>query len=183
MPEPFRAAFASLRREQTAIDCGARGGAITETMAVSGARVFAFEPDPEAFEKLRWLERFPNVTLLESAVSDHAGREPFYLAGESSSLFHERNEYWDGSPPVEVEVIDLAAFIAELGQVHLLKMDIEGAEVPVLRQLLETRTIHAARHVFVEMHERMIPPELAREASRLRDELARCAPHVHLDWP
>lgn len=183
VPESFRAAFASLRPGLIAIDCGARVGAITEAMALSGARVFAFEPDPAAFDELCRLGRFTNVTLSRSAVSDHFGRERFYLAGESSSLFHEHNPRWDGSPPVEVDVIDLAPFISDLGSVHLLKLDIEGAEVAVLRRLLETGALQQVRHVFVEMHERMLPPRLAEEATHLRSVLAQRAPHVRLDWP
>ena len=64
----------------------------------------------------------------------------------------------------------------------LLKLDVEGAEVAVLRRLLSTGTIDMLDVVLVEMHEKQIPA-LRDDAAELRADLARHgATNVRLDW-
>ena len=51
--------------------------------------------------------------------------------------------------------VDLVASIeARSKRVALLKLDIEGSEVPVLERLLDTRVIDKIDFVFAETHER-----------------------------
>jgi FkbM family methyltransferase len=84
----------------------------------------------------------------------------------------------------EVECIDLAEFIDELGEpVTLLKMDIEGAEIAVLNHLIDTGAIDRVRLAVVETHERF-SPELAQATETLRERLRvnRLDGKIRLDW-
>ena len=84
----------------------------------------------------------------------------------------------------EVECIDLASFIRELGRpVTLLKMDIEGAEVSVLNRMIDTGAIDEVQLAIVETHERF-SEELAAATNALRERLSAAGMDrkVRLDW-
>jgi Methyltransferase FkbM domain len=74
---------------------------------------------------------------------------------------------------VEVEVIDLVAFIEGLGrQVKLLKIDVEGAEYAILHGLIDRGVIGRVDKIFAETHAHAIP-SLQGEDARLRSRIAQ----------
>jgi FkbM family methyltransferase len=162
------AAFDSLGAGDVAIDCGANLGLITEVLAQKGAEVHAFEPNPDAFAILR--ERcsgFPLVHLYPQAVLDKPGQMMLYLHlnydcnperfSKGSSLVADKKNVSE-TRGVEVEVIDLAAFIRNLGKpVKILKMDIEGSEYPLLMHLIRSGVMERIETVLVETHAGSIP--------------------------
>jgi len=189
----FRPAFRSLVPGRIAIDCGANVGRYTELMAERGADVLAFEPNPWAFAALR--RRFAgrsNVQCLNAAVTDHDGRMRLYLHQRSdqdpvrwspgSSLVPDKGNV-SARNWVDVETVDLDSLIAWLDRpVTLLKLDVEGAELRLLRRLIETGRIGSVEHVLVEMHDQRVP-SLAAEGARVRTLLTeRGHEHVRLDW-
>ena len=84
---------------------------------------------------------------------------------------------------VDVETIDLDAFLDGLGgDVQVLKLDVEGAEIEILERLLESGRLAAIEHVLVEMHDRRIPG-LEERGDKLRERLGAPAyRHVRLFW-
>jgi len=162
-------------------------------MAKSGAEVHAFEPNPDAFEELsRATASYPNVKLYRAAVTTEPGEvklymhkrsklDPVYYSTGSSLLAGKSNVREDRA--VTVEGIQLSRFIRDLGRpVKLLKMDIEGAEVDVLNQLLDEGLESSIGQAFVEVHDRGIT-ELAEPTRKLRERLAELeASHIRLDW-
>jgi len=189
----LQALVANLGPGDVAIDCGANVGEVTEALAWRGARVFAFEPNPFAFARLK--ERFrlrANVTCRQAAVGTEAGSLPLYLHVNSkedpvhwstgSSLLREKGNV-DPETFVTVPVVDLAEFLVSLGgQIALLKLDIEGAEIALLDHLLVRGVLTRAKTVLVERHDNKIP-ELALPMARLLDRLkAEGCANVHFDW-
>lgn len=140
-----------LRPGGTMFDLGAHTG----TYALHAARavgatgaVYAFEPLPSNAARLREnvaLNGFTNLTVVEAAVSDVAGRTSFSsveVAGESGwgSLVIDAS---DVTRAIDVEVVTLDAFADARGieRVDLIKLDIQGSELQALRgaeQLLRT---------------------------------------------
>ncbi len=175
-----------------AIDCGANIGRITGVFVRHGFQVHAFEPDPFARGILE--ERFgahPLVTIHPEAVGAAPSRVTLYRKAEfrdrprkatiSSSLLR-RNVHGDRDA-VEVDVIDLAAFVRSLDRpVDLLKIDIEGAEVEVLDHLIDEGTHDRIGMIYVETHERH-SSALNESTMRLRQRIAeeRIA-NINLDW-
>jgi FkbM family methyltransferase len=193
LPRETRALFRALGPGSLAVDCGANVGRVTAALAARGADVYAFEPNPHAYAVLH--ERFaadPRVRCLPQAVATEAGRALLYLHvharddplawSTASSLLAEKGNV-DPASAVEVETVDLDAYLAGLGRrVQLLKLDVEGTEVDLLERLLETGRLGAIDHVLVEMHDRRIPA-LAERGAALRAALAAPAyAHVRLDW-
>jgi len=176
-----------------AVDCGANVGRVTALLAARGAEVYAFEPNPYAFDVLS--ARFassPRVHCLAKAVATRSGTARLHLHVDAlsdqltwstaSSLLASKPNV-DPSTFVDVQTVDLDAFLAGLDRpVRVLKLDVEGAEIEILERLLETGRLGAVEHVLVEMHDRRIPG-LEERGSALRERLTAPAyHHVHLDW-
>src|SRR5688500_6473496 len=78
--------FWSLGEQDIAIDCGANIGHYTAIMARSGATVYAFEPNPIAFNVLS--EKFHNVSnvqCLQKAVYTENTKLPLYFHENAST--------------------------------------------------------------------------------------------------
>ena len=177
------------------IDCGANIGEISALFLARGAEVVAFEPDPVAHEALRRrIGDHPRLTLHQQAVSDRPGRASFFFHKEraggsggaeftvSSTLVAEKRNV-DTRHSIEVELIDLDAFITALDRkVDILKMDVEGAEISILRKMLDSGSYRKIGLMLVETHETKIPGHL-EEVARLRariDELG--ISNIRLNW-
>ena len=189
----FDDAVRSLVPGDIAIDCGANVGLFTTRMAESGATVYAFEPNAAAYEQLvQNTARYPNVKAIRAAVTAQPGEVQLYLhkwAAEDplhwstgSSLLRAKKNVSRENFAV-VEGVSLAQFIRELGRpVRILKMDVEGAEVDVLNQLLDEGLHTDIGYAFVEVHDRKVR-ELVEPTRLLRERLQRLgATHFRLDW-
>lgn len=190
----FELAAARLGPGDVAIDCGANVGVFTTLMAQSGATVYAFEPNPAAFETLvAAVAGLPNVRPINAAVTTVPGPVKLFLHkwaeedpvhwSTGSSLLESKNNVRKDHFTL-VEGVPLARFIRDLGvdSIRLLKMDIEGAEVEVLNQLLDEGLHRVIDLAFVEVHDRRVP-ELREPTQRLRRRLeALGASHFCLDW-
>jgi FkbM family methyltransferase len=192
VPAELREALSHLGPAAVAVDCGANVGDVTALFASTGARVIALEPNPVAFARLA--ERFAGearVRCLHAAAATEDGTALLYLHEEAerdplrystgSSLVATKKNV-DAGSSIAVETIDLDALLAGLGRVAVLKLDIEGTEVPVLERLLDTGRLESIDIVVVEMHDGHAD-ELVERSSVLRDRLAEPAyAHVRLDW-
>ncbi len=137
-----------------AIDIGANVGEVSAMLLSAGYRVFAFEPLPETYERLR--ERFENIpTGFKSfavAVGAVDGVTSFYtvevadpelsrqmdadLSVYSTTVKHAVPAGMDYSEPIEVKVRSLKSLHAsgELpADVSILKIDTEGGDLEVIR--------------------------------------------------
>jgi len=192
VPRNTRGAFRGLGRGTVAVDCGANVGRVTALLAARGADVYAFEPNPHAFEVLA--QRFtanPRVRCLPHAVAATAGVARLHLHvnaqadqlmwSTGSSLFAAKPNV-DPATFVAVETIDLDVFLDGLGRdVRVLKLDVEGAEIEILERLLESGRLQAIEHVLVELHDRI--PGLEVRGAELRRRLAVPGyDHVRLGW-
>jgi len=99
-------------------------------------KVYAFEPEPFNFEKLKVnLEqnRVTNVIPMQLAVSDKEG-EMRVAGGGSSSIMTQAGS----GTSVKVTTIDEFVQANKLPQVDFIKMDVEGHELNVLKGAAET---------------------------------------------
>jgi len=186
----FHNAVMRLTEKSHCIDLGANVGMISEIFASTGASVYSFEPDPWSFQQLKSrLCKFPNVEINEAAVGTENGRAHLSRAANfddnqkdlslGSSLVRKQE-----GATIEVELRDIRTFIRKLnGTVDILKIDIEGAEIALLKALInDEESLRKIGKVFVETHE-SFGEELLRETNELRDELKRRRLHnISLDW-
>lgn len=189
----FWQAISALKPGDLAIDLGANVGEFTLAMAKTGADVHAFEPDPHALDQLRAATAgHANVSVHPVAVGTAAGTATLYRAtwfardpdrgSKSSSLFSTKRNI-DTDHGLDIEIIDFPAFLAALeSDIALIKMDIEGAEVPLLETLPDTPVATRIGKIFVETHERALP-DLAPRIAELKARYATITrPSVNWDW-
>ncbi len=130
-------------RRVNVIDIGANIGyytILTSKRIGPGKRVFSFEPQPDVVAKLHrniQASGLPNVTVFPFALSDASGRAPFHVpqeGGESHGSM-QANGRFAVLKIVDVETRRLDDVWQQLGSpdIGLIKMDAEGAELPILR--------------------------------------------------
>lgn len=191
----FDRALATLDAGSTVLDLGANVGKFTRILAATGARVHAFEPDPETVGVLRGaVADLSNVTVHHAAIGAGAGTVRLYRAkgyaqnkqvkSLGASVTRTDPFAMDLRHPIDVEMVDFFEFLAGLERpAALVKMDIEGAEWPILDALASGRGAGQLDTLFVETHERFNP---WRDMPRLR-RLMRFAetsqhPRIDLNW-
>lgn len=195
MQDTFSQVLAETRAGDLCIDLGANVGTITRRMALTGADVISFEPDPGAFSALQdAVHDLPNVTLVHKA----AGHEPDSLLlhrsarwspddpsghTQGSSLMH-REQDADDTNSIRVEVVDIIAYLEALDRdIRILKMDIEGAEWDILTRLIDHPLLSRIDCIFVETHERQDPERYVPIFEDLQDWAEKIKqPYINLYW-
>lgn len=188
----FETALSRLGPGDVCIDCGANVGAITTRLADTGATVHAFEPDPQAFAALTMATGSrANVILYNTALSVGTGTIRLYqvrpradgqtpaISQSSSTIASKSNVSRDSF--VDVPKVDFVEFVSSLETpATLIKMDIEGAEVAILKAVIDHRLDRRIGQMFVETHEKQIP-ELRRETMRVINA-SRKLGNINCDW-
>jgi FkbM family methyltransferase len=165
-PQEYGAFRAAVRPGAVILEAGANVGAYTVLFAQwtgAAGRVFAFEPDPNAFAGLQRHLALNHVRdrviPVPAAVSDRDGRLRLALF-ESSGISRIAGPSEDPGVAIrEVDAFSVDSFCAaERVTPTILKIDVEGSELAVLRGARET-IARAGRHLqlFVEMHPQVWP--------------------------
>ncbi len=136
-----------IREGDTVLDIGANQGFFTCYAAHQGARVYAFEPNPECYERLvsnLELNGLTNrVVARPWAISDKNGQAELFvsneLGGGMSTINPEfaQNYHVSIRRKVEVPTYALPQVLESfsLSHVRFCKMDAEGSELAILRTL------------------------------------------------
>lgn len=123
-----------------ACDIGANKGSFIYWLSwwVRDGRVVAFEPQPELARGLKnicGVIGLGNVTIEAKAVHQHAGEQQLYVPvghQPGASLIRQEKET-DDFVELSVPVVTLDDYFNEDDKVALLKIDVEGAELGLLR--------------------------------------------------
>jgi len=136
----FVAIWRHLRPGDIACDIGANKGSFIYWLSwwVRDGRVVAFEPQPELARNLLNVCRvigLDNVTVETEAAYSHSGEQDLYVpAGHQpgASLMHGKMEA-ENLTTLTVPVVALDDYFKEDDKIALLKIDVEGAELGLLR--------------------------------------------------
>ena len=120
-----------------------------------GVTIHAFDPTPKSIEWVK-SQDFPTTFIMhEYGIADFDGMIAFFPPKNPNHVSHtilERDKTKD--PSIEVPVKRLRTIMKELGhdRIDLLKMDIEGAEYSVLKDMKSTGV--RPRQLLIEFHHR-----------------------------
>jgi len=184
-----------IEKDDIVIDCGANVGAVTDFFYERGARIFAFEPNIHAYNILNnKYQNSPTVTCYNKAVAESA------LCGKMKLYLHEHAStnqiiYSTGSSLVPdkvnvneeeyltVEVISLCDFIKSLKEpVRVLKVDIEGAEIALLNEMIDRDMARNIPYIFVETHEKKIPSIVSATEQLRQRIIEKRLFNINLNW-
>jgi len=163
------------------IDCGANIGmsVIYFKELFPDAEVIAFEPEREIakfLEKNITAMDLEKVTLVKKAVWKEDGSLMFLNEGADASRISSVGDMDATKSSYEVEAVRLSRYIDR--EVDLLKLDIEGAETEVLREI-EGKLGHV-RRLFIEYHS---PENGAQELDDILRILSRNHFRYYIDCP
>jgi FkbM family methyltransferase len=148
------------KKDWVVFDIGANIGVVSVLQAQRNAQVYAFEPNPDCYRRL-----LKNITANE--LEDRI--RPFNLAvGGVAGMGKMRVDKGgttggtvltggDGSPnaaSVSITTLDRIVPALSISQIDLLKIDVEGAEVDVLRGAAQTLTL--TKRIMLEYHSRAL---------------------------
>jgi FkbM family methyltransferase len=150
------------------LDVGANVGFFTLRQAQKvgpTGKVFAFEPNPSAYELL--VENinhngFTWVSAINAAMSDRGGQTATFWVSQrqtsTGSLFRDHGR--TGESSITSRTIKLDDFVARenLDRIDLLKMDTEGAEALIIEGGLQ-RAVPITRRIVMESHNTRQPVE------------------------
>jgi FkbM family methyltransferase len=164
--EQFASAW--LRAGDIVVDAGANIGTFAATSALHVGpmgRVLAFEPHPETFSALMrtiQLNSHLKVDCHDTALSDRSGSARISNIGRKDDCNHLVEEFGDGH---DVSVTKLAELMARenLSRIDLLKIDVEGHELSVLKGLEPFEEKVACIHIEI------LPQTLDRFGSKVSD--------------
>lgn len=154
-------------RESVVVEAGAFLGAHTVALASMAGKVFAFEPQPQAFKLLlRNVACYKNVRGYNFALGDSAGTA--FCSPADTNFVHNGGKCpVEDSGMTEINVITLDSMAHPHGLwVDLIKADVEGSEARVLRGARDT--IRRCRPILYLENDRL---ENEAELLSLIDEL------------
>ncbi|WP_198530028.1 FkbM family methyltransferase [Halorubrum aethiopicum] len=138
-------------------DVGANVGTYTCFAAakLGPGKVVAFEPEPENADRLRENLELNNLDaeIIQIALSDTDGIVDLALTGDEAGTGEHAIATGDDKQTLEVETARGDSIIEERGlpKPTVAKIDVEGAELSVLRGLRET-LYESCRLMYVEVH-------------------------------
>ena len=136
------------------------------------AKIIGFEPDVKTFELLRrnvTENGLSDVFLHNAAVSSRTGEVTFFSNSKNPgslvmSLLKERM----AGEAQQVPSVMLSSFVQ--GPVDLLKMDIEGAEMDVMQELVASGALANVNAIVMEYHHHIGPKDCLSEMLHLLED-------------
>jgi FkbM family methyltransferase len=166
----------------TIVDVGANIGATAVFFSATypNAKIYALEPAREAFSFLqRNTATLPNVRLFNFGAFDKDTTAGLYLGNEASVTNSLVANVMTSAASETVQLRRMSTFLAEQGidRISLLKLDTEGAELPILNDLLPM--LPRIDAIFVEYHSEPDRLELDRMLTPTYIVFASRAEHPH----
>lgn len=143
-----------IERGSNIVDIGASVGVVSLLAAKNGGRVFAFEPNPRRFELLQ-----RNISL--NGFEKQVFAYPFCVASRKGkrTLFEDTLITTDkeGGQNYEVDCVGLDDIfrLTGLERIDFLKIDVEGAELEILKN---SKRLNRVAKIAVEYHEPTVHP-------------------------
>jgi FkbM family methyltransferase len=135
--------------------------------------VHAFDPTPRSIEWVKSQQLPTQFKLFEYGIADYDGLAEFFSPKNPDHVSHTLVEQSSaGRCAIEVQVYKLKSIMSLLGhtKINLLKMDIEGAEYGVVKDLLASAI--EVDQMLIEFHHRLrgIGPERTKHAIEMLNQ-------------
>lgn len=157
------------------IDCGGWRGDSLEKYLNKDFKIFVFEPN------FNFNHYYDNLTveLFNKAVWIYDGEIDFYIGtqygGLGSTIFKDKTtSNIKTVKPIKVPCVDFSKWILntfEINNYIILKINIEGAEYPILNKMIEDMSIKYINKLIVAFHYHKITSITKEEHNKLLEKL------------
>ena len=137
------------------LDIGANVGLFAYHISDSAKKIVCVEPTPDHLHVLKELaKQFPQITVVEAALSDQNKITPFYLDDQNTTMNSLVNDWQANQDPIFVKGKTLKTILDEnnLDTVDFCKIDIEGSEMRVLTPETINGTNFRIKNWYIEVH-------------------------------
>lgn len=140
--------------------------------------IYAFEPNPIFYDDLINLP-YNNIMMIspmaawtEQGILEFAKDTTDTPMG--STVMKSKKHLWENSEHIKVTAFDFAEWVEQFENDYVIvKMDIEGAEFPVLEKLHQTEKDKMIEELWVEMHPNKVKDYTTTYSNELKNKL-RC---------
>jgi len=138
-----------IKNDSNVIDVGANMGifSIRAAAIAKGGKVFAFEPSPDTFDKLRQnSRRYSNISCLDSALGNKISSAQLAVASDcpaidtitDSQYYKDSSQKYDEFKKIKMITLDSFVKLNNVKKVDFIKIDSEGYELKVLEGARQT---------------------------------------------
>ena len=164
--EIFEILAKHIGKEDVCVDIGANVGVYTKLFLreLKGTgKVYSVELVPQTFNTLAdELNHWPNLKMENCAISDIDGEIKYYAGKDSctNNIIGHDMDFKKSNEIGQIKSMTLDTLLKEEEHVRLVKIDVEGAEIQVLKGMSET--FKKTDFIFLECHLDKDWPELAK---------------------
>ena len=159
-PAKTLAIQALLKPGQIFVDVGGNKGdfaLLAAKIVGDSGKVVCIEPEPSNFDWIRRsidLNGYKNINVCKLALSDHDGESLLHLGTKSGfhTLLSGVPERDRGAVKVRVRKLDSLLSELDVRRVDFVKIDVEGAELQVLKGAVQTITANPQIVLFLDIH-------------------------------
>jgi FkbM family methyltransferase len=171
----------NLSVESVVVDAGGyHGNWSQEILDKYGSRIFILEPLQNYYSGIK--EKFKNekrVSIFNYGLSSKSGEASISLDEDSSSLYKLGKSY----TKIQVKTIDQFIREAEITQIDLFKINIEGAEYELLEDIMEKKIHNFIENIQIQFH--VYIPDCQNRRNKIREGLSKtheCTYNYEFIW-
>ncbi len=152
--------FETSNTKPVIIDCGSNIGmsVLYFKYLFHDAKIMAFEPNPNTFRLLQKnmeVNGIRDVELHDIALSDREGEISFFVSSDPGTLLGSTRSDRGGDVELKTKADKLSKYIRNQQKIDLVKIDVEGSELNIVNELIESSALQKAEQYIIEYHHRI----------------------------
>lgn len=147
-----------IQRNWLVVDFGGHRGIFAIYAGRFAEHVYSIEANPETASFFKVNVTINNltdrVTLQQGAISSTGGTADFYIPSDAGMSSFIKRIFFNKPKTIKVKKVPIEEFLSNITKVHLLKIDIEGAEFELFNKKCANKWLNKVERIAMEYHEK-----------------------------